>query len=329
MAKRIEFAVHGGPEVLEYRDYQPAEPGPQEVRVRNRAIGLNFIDTYFRNGLYPPPALPSSLGTEGAGVVDAVGSAVTRFQPGDRVAYATGPLGAYSELHVLPADKLVKLPDGIGFEQAAAVMLKGLTVQYLLRQTHELKGGETILFHAAAGGVGSFACQWAKALGVRLIGAVGSAEKAERAKALGAWAVIDSSREDLVQRVHELTDGQKCAVVYDGVGRDTWEQSLDCVAHRGLLVSFGNASGAVTGVNLGILAQKGSLYVTRPTLAGYADTPQRLQAMADELFAMIESGQLRVDIDQRFALSEAAEAQRALSARQTTGSTILLPTPAE
>ena len=325
MAKRIEFAVHGGPEVLEYRDYQPAEPGPLDVRVRNRAIGLNFIDTYFRNGLYPPPALPSSLGTEGAGVVDAVGSAVTRFQPGDRVAYATGPLGAYSELHVLPADKLVKLPDSIGFDQAAAVMLKGLTVQYLLRQTHELKGGETILFHAAAGGVGSFACQWAKALGVRLIGTVGSAEKVARAKALGAWAVIDTSREDLVQRVRELTDGQKCPVVYDGVGRDTWEQSLDCLAPRGLLVSFGNASGAVTGVNLGILAQKGSLYVTRPTLASYADTPARLQAMADELFAMIESGQLQVEIGQRFALSEAAEAQRALSARQTTGSTILLP----
>ena len=329
MAKRIEFAIHGGPEVLAYRDYQPAEPGPLEVRVRNRAIGLNFIDTYFRNGLYPPPALPSSLGTEGAGVVDAVGSAVTRFQPGDRVAYATGPLGAYSELHVLPADKLVQLPDGIGFEQAAAVMLKGLTVQYLLRQTHVLEGGETILFHAAAGGVGSFACQWAKALGVRLIGAVGSAEKAERARTLGAWATIDTSREDLVQRVHELTDGQKCPVVYDGVGRDTWEQSLDCVAPRGLLVSFGNASGAVTGVNLGILAQKGSLYVTRPTLASYANTPERLQAMADELFAMIESGQLHVEIGQRFALSEAAEAQRALSARQTTGSTILLPTPAE
>lgn len=325
MAKRIQFSQHGGSEVLEYRDYQPAAPGPHEVRVANRAIGLNFIDTYFRSGLYVPPALPSGLGTEGAGVVEAVGSEVSGFAIGDRVAYATGPLGAYSELHVLPADKLVKLPDGIGFEQAAAVMLKGLTVQYLLRQTYELKGGETILFHAAAGGVGSFACQWAKALGVKLIGTVSSAEKAARAREQGAWATIDYSHENVVQRVLELTDGKKCPVVYDGVGKDTWETSLDCVAPRGLLVSFGNASGAVSGVNLGILAQKGSLYVTRPTLAGYADTPQRLQAMADELFGMIESGQLQVEISNRYALKDAAAAQDALSARQTTGSTILLP----
>lgn len=325
MAKRIQFSQHGGSEVLEYRDYQPAAPGPREVRVANRAIGLNFIDTYFRSGLYAPPALPSSLGTEGAGVVEAVGSEVRNFAVGDRVAYATGPLGAYSELHVLPADKLVRLPDAISFEQAAAVMLKGLTVQYLLRQTYELKGGETILFHAAAGGVGSFACQWARALGVNLIGTVSSAEKASRAKEQGAWATIDYSHENVVQRVLELTDGKKCPVVYDGVGKDTWETSLDCVAPRGLLVSFGNASGAVTGVNLGILAQKGSLYVTRPTLAGYADTPERLQTMADELFGMIAGGQLQVEISNRYALKDAAAAQDALSARQTTGSTILLP----
>jgi NADPH2:quinone reductase len=325
MAKRIQFSQHGGSEVLEYRDYQPAAPGPREVRVANRAIGLNFIDTYFRSGLYAPPALPSSLGTEGAGVVEAVGSEVRNFAVGDRVAYATGPLGAYSELHVLPADKLVRLPEAISFEQAAAVMLKGLTVQYLLRQTYELKGGETILFHAAAGGVGSFACQWARALGVNLIGTVSSAEKAARAKEQGAWATIDYSHENVVQRVLELTDGKKCPVVYDGVGKDTWETSLDCVAPRGLLVSFGNASGAVTGVNLGILAQKGSLYVTRPTLAGYADTPERLQTMADELFGMIAGGQLQVEISNRYALKDAAAAQDALSARQTTGSTILLP----
>ncbi|MGP0170333.1 NADPH:quinone reductase [Pseudomonas sp. NCHU5208] len=325
MAKRIEFSQHGGSEVLQYRDYQPAAPGPHEIRVANRAIGLNFIDTYFRSGLYQPPTLPSGLGTEGAGVVEAVGSAVQGFAVGDRVAYATGPLGAYSELHVLPADKLVKLPDAIAFEQAAAVMLKGLTVQYLLRQTYELKGGETILFHAAAGGVGSFACQWAKALGVKLIGTVSSPEKAARAKEQGAWATIDYSHENVVQRVLELTDGAKCPVVYDGVGKDTWETSLDCVAPRGLLVSFGNASGAVTGVNLGILAQKGSLYVTRPTLAGYANTPERLQAMADELFGMIASGKLQVEISNRYALKDAAAAQDALSARQTTGSTILLP----
>jgi len=325
MAKRIQFSHYGGPEVLEYRDYTPAAPGPNEVRVHNQAIGLNFIDTYFRSGLYEPPSLPSSLGTEGAGIVEAVGAAVSGFQVGDRVAYATGPLGAYSELHVLPAEKLVKLPDAISFEQAAAVMLKGLTVQYLLRQTFALQGGETILFHAAAGGVGSLACQWAKALDVKLIGTVSSAEKAARAKAQGAWATIDYSHENVAQRVLELTDGRKCPVVYDGVGKDTWEASLDCVAQRGLLVSFGNASGAVTGVNLGILAQKGSLFVTRPTLAGYADTSAHLQSMADELFAMIESGTLHVDINNRYALKDAALAQTALSARQTTGSTILLP----
>ncbi|TBU81537.1 quinone oxidoreductase [Pseudomonas daroniae] len=325
MAKRIQFSRHGGPEVLEYVDYQPVAPGPHEVRVHNQAIGLNFIDTYFRNGLYAPPSLPSSLGTEGAGFVDAIGSEVKNFQVGDRVAYATGPLGSYSELHVLPAEKLVKLPEAISFEQAAAVMLKGLTVQYLLRQTAELKSGDIILFHAAAGGVGSFACQWAKALGVKLIGTVSSAMKAERALQQGAWATIDYSHENVAQRVLELTDGKKCPVVYDGVGKDTWETSLDCVAPRGLLVSFGNASGAVTGVNLGILSQKGSLYVTRPTLAGYADTPEHLQKMADELFDMIAKGKLTVEIGQRYPLRDAAAAQAALSARQTTGSTILLP----
>ncbi|MDH4655830.1 NADPH:quinone reductase [Pseudomonas sp. JS3066] len=325
MAKRIQFSAYGGPEVLEYADYQPGEPGPQEVRVRNRAIGLNFIDTYYRSGLYPAPNFPTSLGTEGAGEVDAVGSAVTQFKVGDRVAYATGPLGAYSELHVLPADKLVRLPNGISFEQAAAVMLKGLTVQYLLRQTYELKGGETILFHAAAGGVGLIACQWARALGVKLIGTVSSAEKAALAKANGAWATIDYSHENVVQKVLELTDGAKCPVVYDSVGKDTWEISLDCVAPRGLMVSFGNASGPVTGVNLGILAQKGSLYVTRPTLFGYASTPERLQAMADELFALIADGRIKVEVSQRFALADAAKAHTALASRQTTGSTVLIP----
>jgi len=325
MAKRIQISRHGGPEVLEWVDYTPSEPGPHEVRVRNRAIGLNFIDTYYRSGLYAPPQLPSGLGLEGAGEVEAVGSAVERFRVGDRVAYANGPLGAYGEFHLLPADKLVALPDAITFEQAAAAMLKGLTVQYLLRQIGEFQGGETILFHAAAGGVGSIACQWAKALGVRLIGTVGSPEKAERAKALGAWATIDYSRENVVQRVLELTDGSKCPVVYDSVGKDTWETSLDCVAPRGLLVSFGNASGPVSGVNLGILAQKGSLFVTRPTVAGYADTPERLQAMADDLFAVLGSGQVKVEIGQRFPLAEAARAQEALTSRQTVGSTILLP----
>lgn len=324
MAKRIQFSAHGGPEVLEFVDFQPAEPGPLEVRVRNEAIGLNYIDTYFRSGLYPLPALPSGLGTEAAGVIEAVGDQVTGLQVGDRVAHAGGPLGAYSEVHVVPAAVLVKLPDSISFEQAAAVMLKGLTVQYLLRQTYELKAGQTILFHAAAGGVGLITCQWAKALGVKLIGTVSSPEKAARAKAAGAWEIIDYSHEDVAKRVLELTDGKKCPVVYDGVGKDTWETSLDCVAPRGLLVSFGNASGAVSGVNLGILSQKGSLYVTRPTLATYA-VPGALQGMADELFGMISSGKIVVDISQRYPLSEAAKAQTELAGRRTMGSTILLP----
>lgn len=325
MSQRIQFSQHGEPDVLEQVQVPVPTPGAGEVCVRNHAIGLNFIDTYYRSGLYVPPSLPSGMGTEGAGVVEALGEGVSDFAVGDRVAYATGPLGAYGEHHCLPARHLVKLPDAISFEQAAAVMLKGLTTQYLLRQVHELKAGETVLFHAAAGGVGSIACQWANAIGARLIGVVGSAEKAERAKALGAWATIDRNSEDVVKRVQELTDGKKCPVVYDSVGKSSWEVSLDCVAPRGLLVSFGNASGAVSGVNLGILAQKGSLFVTRPTLAGYADSAERLRAMADELFAMIASGKIKVDVGQRYPLAEAAEAQRQLAAGKTTGSTILLP----
>ncbi|MCF5273828.1 NADPH:quinone reductase, partial [Pseudomonas syringae] len=247
------------------------------------------------------------------------------FKVGDRVAYGTGPLGAYSEVHVLPEANLVKLADSISFEQAAALMLKGLTVQYLLRQTYQVKPGEIILFHAAAGGVGSLACQWVKALGGKLIGTVSSPEKAAHAKALGAWETIDYSHEDVASRVLELTDGKKCPVVYDGVGQDTWLTSLDCVAPRGLVVSFGNASGPVSGVNLGILAQKGSVYVTRPTLGSYANTAQNLQAMADELFDMLASGKLKVDGIQQYALKDAAKAQTELSARRTTGSTILIP----
>lgn len=325
MSQRIQFSQHGGPEVLEQIEVPVTAPGAGEVRVRNHAIGLNFIDTYYRSGLYVPPGLPSGLGSEGAGVVDALGEGVEGFVVGDRVAYATGPLGAYGEHHTLPARHLVKLPDSIGFEQAASVMLKGLTTQYLLRQTYPLKAGETVLFHAAAGGVGSIACQWAKAIGAKLIGVVGSAEKAERARSLGAWATIDRTREDVVQRVLELTDGQKCPVVYDSVGKNSWEISLDCVAPRGLLVSFGNASGAITGVNLGILAQKGSLFVTRPTLAGYATSAERLREMAADLFEMIASGKIDIEIGQRYPLAEAAEAQRQLAAGKTTGSTILVP----
>ncbi|MGO1343243.1 NADPH:quinone reductase [Chromohalobacter japonicus] len=325
MAKRIQFARTGGPEVLEYVDVTPADPGPGEVRVRNRAVGLNFIDIYFRTGLYPAPSLPSGLGTEGAGEIDAVGEGVKGFAPGDRVAYAQGALGAYAELHVLPAEKVVALPEAISFETAAAAMLKGLTVQYLLRQTYRIKEGETILFHAAAGGVGSIACQWAKALGVKLIGTVSSPEKAELAKRNGAWATIDYTRENVVERVRELTGGEMVPVVYDSVGKDTWETSLDCLQKRGLMVSFGNASGPVEGVNIGILNQKGALFATRPSLNGYADTRERFEAMAEELFEMIASGKVAIDVANRYPLSDAAQAQEALAARKTTGSTVLLP----
>lgn len=325
MAKRIQFARTGGSEVLELVDVAPAEPGPGEVRVANRAVGLNFIDIYFRTGLYPAPGLPSGLGTEAAGVVDAVGEGVSHLKNGDRVAHAQGPLGAYGEFHTLPAAKVVKLPDAIDFETAAASMLKGLTVQYLLRQTRELQGGETVLWHAAAGGVGSIACQWARALGVKLIGTVSSSEKAALAEKNGAWATIDYTREDVVERVRELTGGEMCDVVYDSVGKDTWETSLDCLKPRSLMVSFGNASGPVEGVNLAILNQKGSLFATRPSLNGYADTRERLEWMAGELFEMLESGQVQVDVSHRYPLVDAGRAQDALQNRQTTGSTILLP----
>jgi NADPH2:quinone reductase len=325
MARRIQFAKHGGPEVLELVEVEVGEPGPGEARVKNHAIGLNFIDIYFRTGLYPSPALPSGLGTEGAGVVEAVGAGVTHVKPGDRVAYAQGPLGAYSEARVMPANQLVKIPRGIEFETAAAVMLKGLTVQYLFRQTYRLQGNETILFHAAAGGVGLIACQWARALGVKLIGTVSSPEKAELARANGAWATIDYSRENIAERVKELTGGAKCPVVYDSVGKDTWEASLDSVQVRGLVASFGNSSGAVTGVGLGTLAAKGALYVTRPSLAWYALPGPKLQAMARELFEMIKSGKLTVRIDQSFALADVGAAHTALASRKTTGSTVLIP----
>jgi len=325
MSMRIQFSRHGGPEVLDYCAYQPAGLGDQEVLVKNHAIGLNFIDIYYRSGLYAPPVLPCGLGTEGAGIVEAVGSQVKDFNVGERVAYATAPLGAYSELHIVPEDKLVKLPDSICFEQAAAVMLKGLTVQYLLRQTYPVKAGQTILWHAAAGGVGLLACQWAKALGVKLIGTVSSAEKAKNAKAAGAWQVIDYSVEDVPARVLELTDGAKCPVVYDSVGKSTWETSLNCLAQRGLLVSFGNASGAVEGVNLGTLAQKGSIYLTRPTLFHYADNAENLRQMAGELFEFMARGQIKAHIGARYRLAQAARAQEELAARKTQGSSILLP----
>ena len=324
MAKAIRMTRTGGPEVLEYVDVEVGEPGPGEARVRQHAIGLNFIDVYFRTGLYPMP-LPSGLGQEGAGVVEAVGEGVTHVRPGDRVAYAGRPNGAYSELRVMQADILVKLPDAIDFETGAAMMLQGLTVQYLFNGTWQVKPGQTILFHAAAGGVGLIACQWARALGVNLIGTVGSKEKAELAKAAGAAHVINYNDEDIVARVLEITNGQKVPVVYDSVGKDTFIRSLDCLQPRGLMVSFGNSSGAVPPFSLGELASRGSLYITRPSLAAYVATRPELEARAADLFGMVESGKVKIDIRQRFPLADAAAAHIALEARRTTGSTILLP----
>jgi NADPH2:quinone reductase len=323
-AKAIVVAEHGGPEVMKLVEVDVADPGPDEVRIRNHAVGLNFIDIYHRTGLYPN-ATPHGLGSEGAGVVEAVGSNVKFLKEGDRVAYGQGPLGAYADVRVMPPAMVVKLPKKISFEQAAASMLKGLTVQYLFRQTYRLQGHETILFHAAAGGVGLIACQWAKALGVKLIGTVSSPEKAALAKKMGAWATIDYSKENFVERVKELTGGAKVPVVYDGVGKDTWEGSLDCLQPRGLMVSFGNASGAVTGVNLGILAAKGSLFVTRPTLATHVVPRARLEASAEELFDLMTRGKIKVEIDQRYALADAARAHADLAGRKTTGSSVLLP----
>lgn len=324
MAKAIQYARAGGPEVMEVVDVEVGEPGPGEARVRNHAIGLNFIDVYFRNGLYPAP-LPGGLGQEGAGVVEAVGPGVIHVRPGDRVAYAARPNGAYSELRLMPADVLVKLPDGIDFETGAAMMLQGLTVQYLFRRTYPLKAGDTILFHAAAGGVGLIACQWARAMGVNLIGTVGSNEKAELAKAHGAAHVINYNTEDVVQRVLEITNGAKVPVVYDSVGKDTFQRSLDCLQPLGLMVSFGNSSGAVPPFALSELASRGSLYLTRPTLQTYAARREDLEAMAADLFQMVASGKIKIEIHQRFPLADAAQAHAALEARRTTGKTILLP----
>ncbi|AUG99521.1 quinone oxidoreductase [Prodigiosinella confusarubida] len=327
MTKRIQFSTHGGPEVLEYVDFIPHDPTLNEVQVENRAIGINFIDTYFRSGLYSPPSLPSGLGTEAAGVVIKVGANVRNVKVGDRVVYAQSMLGAYSEIHNVPEDKIAILPDAISFEQAAASFLKGLTVYYLLRQTYEIKSGELFLFHAAAGGVGLIACQWAKALGAKLIGTVSSEQKAALAQQAGAWATINYRTEDIVHRVLELTDEQKVSVVYDSVGKDTWETSLDCLKRRGLMVSFGNTSGPVTGVNLGILNQKGSLYVTRPSLFSYITNRTELAQASSELFSMVASGAIKVDVadKQKFALEDAQAAHRVLEGSQTSGSSLLIP----
>lgn len=321
--KAVRIEQHGGPEVLQLVEIEVPAPADNEVMIRQRAVGLNFIDIYFRTGLYKAP-LPHGLGFEGAGEVVAVGKGVKRLKAGDRVAYGQSPIGAYAEVRNVPAAQVVKLPKGISFEDAAAMMLKGLTVQYLFRQTYRLQGGETILFHAAAGGVGLIACQWAKALGVKLIGTASNADKMALAKKHGAWQMIDYAKENVVDRVVELTKGKKVPVVYDGVGKDTWETSLDCLQPRGLMVSFGNASGAVDGVNLQILAAKGSLYVTRPTLGTHVATAEKMQAAADELFEMVLAKKIKMQIDQRYTLEQVAQAQTALQSRQTTGASVFV-----
>ncbi len=305
-------------------EFDPSEPGPGEALVRHTAIGLNFIDTYHRTGLYPVD-LPCGLGIEAAGVVEAVGPGVTEVSVGDRVAYGGGPIGAYSQTRVMPAAHLVTLPGGIGDEQAAAMMIKGLTAQYLLRQTYRVEPGNTVLVHAAAGGVGLILCQWAAALGATVIGTVGSDAKAELARNHGCRHPIVYTREDFVEKVRALTGGVGVPVVYDSVGRATWEGSLDCLRRRGLMVTFGNASGPVPAFEPGLLALKGSLFVTRPTLFSYASTREELLAMSRELFDVVENGTVRIEVRQRFPLERAADAHRALEARETTGSTVLLP----
>jgi len=323
LVKAIQIEQHGGPEVLKLVEIEVPPPADNEVTIRQHVAGLNFIDIYYRTGLYKG-ALPHGLGFEGAGEVVAVGKGVTRLKKGDRVAYGQSPLGGYAQMRNVPAAQVVKLPKGIAFDEAAAMMLKGLTVQYLFRQTYRLQGGEKILFHAAAGGVGLIACQWAKALGVKLIGTVSSPEKAALAKEYGAWEVIDYSKENVVDRVMELTGGKKVPVVYDGVGKDTWNTSLDCIEPRGLMVSYGNASGAVEGVNINILAAKGSLFVTRPTLGTHVNTAEKMQAATDELFEQVLKKKIKNRIDQRYPLEQAAKAQEALAARKTTGATVFM-----
>jgi len=324
-SQAVRIDQPGGPEELKLVEVQVGEPGPGEIRIRHKAIGLNFIDVYQRSGLYPL-TMPLQLGMEASGIVEAVGEGVTHLAPGDRAAYASAPPGSYCEVRVMPAKCVCKLPDAISFETGAAMMLKGLTAQYLLRRTQPqggLKAGDFVLFHAAAGGVGLIACQWAKALGLQLIGTAGSDEKCALAKAHGAAFVINYATEDFVARVKEITGGQGVKVVYDSVGKDTFERSLDCLRPFGLMASFGNASGPVAPFAPAILATKGSLYLTRQTLFSHIASRETTQEMADELFAMVTSGQVVIRIDQRFALADVADAHRALEARKTTGCTIL------
>ncbi|MES2415876.1 MAG: quinone oxidoreductase [Pseudomonadota bacterium] len=324
-SRAIQIDKHGGPEEMKLVNVQVGEPGPGQVRIRHKAVGLNYIDVYQRSGLYPFP-MPLQLGMEGAGVIEAVGEGVTHLKAGDRAAYTSQPPGSYCELRVMPAMCVCKLPDAISFETGAAMMLKGLTAQYLLRRSLPqggLQAGDFVLFHAAAGGVGLIACQWAKALGLQLIGTAGSDAKCALARANGAAHVINYSREDFAARVKEITGGRGVKVVYDSVGKDTFDKSLDCLRPFGLMVSFGNASGPVAPFSPGILGAKGSIYVTRQTVYTHISSREATQEMADELFDMVSSGKVKIQIDQQFPLAEVAEAHRTLEARKTTGSTIL------
>ena len=324
MAKAIRFHKTGGPEVLQLDEVTVGDPGPGQARVRHTAIGVNFLDTYQRSGLYPIQ-LPSGAGNEGAGVVEAVGAGVTLVKAGDRVAYTGAPSGSYCDARLYPADRLVKTPEGISDEQAASIMLKGMTAHYLIHRTYAVKRGDTVLFHAAAGGVGLIACQWLKALGATVIGTVGSDDKAAIAKAHGCDHTIVYTRENFVERVKQITGGKGVPVVYDSVGKSTFEGSLDCLRPFGMMVLFGNASGPVPPFNLGILAQKGSLYVTRPTLVTYIAARADLEATSKALFEVIKSGKVKVEITGRYKLADAAQAHRDLEARKTTGQIILVP----
>ena len=324
----MPFAIRihqvGGPEVMSWEEVSVGDPSPGEARVRHEAVGLNYIDVYHRTGLYPLP-LPSGLGLEGAGVVEAVGEGVTEVRPGDRVAYAGGPLGAYSQVRCIPAHRLLKMPDSLDCKTGAAMMLQGLTSAYLLRRTYCVQPGDAVLIHAAAGGVGLIACQWAKALGATVIGTVSNEAKAALASAHGCDHIIYYSREDVAKRVREITGGEGVAVVYDGVGKDTFMGSLDSLRVRGMMVSFGNASGPVAPFDPILLSQKGSIFITRPTVAHYTAKRDELVALGAELFAVVTSGKVKIEVNQTYALSDAANAHRDLEARKTTGSTILLP----
>ena len=324
MVAAVRVHKVGGPEVLTFEDVEVPAPGQGQIRVKQHAVGLNYIDTYFRSGLYPAPAMPFVIGNEGAGEVTAVGPGVSDIKVGDRVAYVVA-LGGYAAERILPADRVVKLPEQISYEQAAGMMLKGMTVQYLLRRTFKVEKGMTILIHAAAGGVGLIACQWANHLGATVIGTVGSKEKAELAKANGCHHPILYRDEDFVARVKEITKGEMCPVVYDGIGKATFPASLDCLRPRGMFVSYGNASGPIEAINPNILQQKGSLYMTRPTLVHYTAKREDLLATAKELFDVVISGKVKIPVNQKYPLKDAQKAHRDLHARETTGSTILIP----